>query len=56
MSIGFSSRLTVVPIVVGDQRLPENNFWDNHDTDLIKEEAPAFVYSCMREFRKNLQR
>lgn len=52
MSTGFSSRLTVVPIVIGDQRLPENNFWDNHDTDLIKEEAPAFVYSCMREFRK----
>ena len=52
MSTGFASRLTVVPIVIGDQRLPENNFWDNHDTDLIKEEAPAFVYSCMREFRK----
>lgn len=52
MSTGFSSRLTIVPIVIGNQRLPENNFWDNHDTDLIKEEAPSFVYSCMGEFRK----
>lgn len=52
MSTGFSSRLTAVPIKIGDQRVPDATFWKDHDMDLIEKEAPSFVYSCMREFNK----
>lgn len=52
LSRGFAARLNVVPITVGDQRGHEGTFWDNQNLEAVKEEAPAFVYGCIEEFRK----
>lgn len=49
---GFSHRLVVVPFINGNQRLSSATFWKEHDMNKVKEEAAAFAYSCIQEFRK----
>lgn len=52
MSPGFADRLTVVPITIGNQRVEGATFWKDQDLEQIEKEAPAFVYECIKEFRK----
>ncbi|MDN6750617.1 MAG: phage/plasmid primase, P4 family [Staphylococcus equorum] len=49
---GFSHRLVVIPFLNGNQRLDSATFWKEHDMNKVKEEAAAFAYSCIQEFRK----
>lgn len=52
LSMGFSDRLAVVPITIGNQRKKGADFWKKQDLEGIKREAPSFVYGCIQEFKK----
>ncbi|WP_353990023.1 phage/plasmid primase, P4 family [Pediococcus argentinicus] len=55
-SSGFQDRLIVIELINGDTRQSDNYFWDNQDMKAVKNERDSFVYKCLKEFKKALDK
>lgn len=52
---GFADRILVVKAINGDTR-KNRAWWDQFNTELIKQQAPAFAMNCMQLFNKAFKR
>lgn len=55
-SNGMTERLVLIKFINGDTRTDHNDFWKDHDMQLVKAERSAFVYQCIKAFMAAMQR